>query len=98
MEKRTKQEQKTRKKGGDEKEEEDDDDDNDDDEENDDDEDEKKEKKGREIRERERIREFQKPKKSIDRSCRLRSAPAIVRLVFQSTTSERPTPFLRMYT
>lgn len=97
MEKRTKQEQKTRKKGGDEKEE-DDDDDDDDDEENDDDEDEKKEKKGRERRERERIREFQKPKKSIDRSCRLRSAPAIVRLVFQSTTSERPTPFLRMYT
>lgn len=94
MEKRTKQEQKTRKKGGDEKEEEEDDDD----EENDDDEDEKKEKKGRERRERERIREFQKPKKSIDRSCRLRSAPAIVRLVFQSTTSERPTPFLRMYT
>lgn len=40
-------------------------------------------------------REFQKPKKSIDRSCRLRSAPAIVRLVFQSTTSDRarPTPF-----
>lgn len=96
MEKRTKQEQKTRKKGGDEKEEEEHDDD--DDEENDDDEDEKKEKKGRERRERERIREFQKPKKSIDRSCRLRSAPAIVRLVFQSTTSERPTPFLRMYT
>jgi len=25
------------------------------------------------------MREFQKPKKSVDRSCRLRSAPAIVR-------------------
>ena len=57
----------------------------------------KKEEKGEKERERERererkrksTREFQKPKKSIDRSCRLRSAPAIVRLVFQSTTSER---------
>lgn len=56
----------------------------------------KKEEKKRRKRERERgRREFQKLKKSIDRSCRLRSAPAIVRLVFQSTTSERarPTPF-----
>lgn len=49
----------------------------------------KEEKKGERGR-----REFQKPKKSIDRSCRLRSAPAIVRLVFQSTSERtRPTPF-----
>lgn len=88
MEKRTGTE-KIRKKGVDEEEE---------DEEN---EDEKKRKKGRERRRGEggeRVHEFQKPKKSIDRSCRLRSAPAIVRLVFQSTTSEKDRPLsFRMY-
>lgn len=48
--------------------------------------------------ERRSVREFQKPKKSIDRSCRLRSAPAIVRSPSSRRQVRETDPFSFVYT
>jgi len=56
-------------------------------------------KKGEKEREgrREEMREFQKPKKSVDRSCRLRSAPAIVRSSSSRRQVRTTDPFSFIY-